>query len=289
MYFNRTLIAGVDSEHERDNDDEDDDNDETDPDIDDDSHEEEEGDEDEDDEDEDDDGEEGQRMLIPAAPQLQMNQEDEEEIAFESDNETHDAPLFKNYNEIDDDKVNEDEPIQGEDEPIQREQPRRSTRPTNPPTNYEPTFEGQKYQHLHMQTTQGRIQYDTDQAIVGALIIQKLNMWMKGSDEISLVQTYTLKGGLKKFGDKAYKATLGEMKQLHDRICFEPIDPKNLSPSERKRAMESLIFLTQKRDGQIKARTCANGSIQRDYMTKEDSASPTTALESVLTQKKNGI
>ena len=46
--------------------------------------------------------------------------------------------------------------------------------------------------------------------------------------------------------------------------------------------MESLIFLVEKRDGRVKARTCANGSTQRDYMSKEDAASPTALTESIL-------
>jgi Reverse transcriptase (RNA-dependent DNA polymerase) len=46
--------------------------------------------------------------------------------------------------------------------------------------------------------------------------------------------------------------------------------------------MESLIFLVEKRDGRIKARACANGSTQREYINKEDSASPTVATESIL-------
>jgi hypothetical protein len=35
---------------------------------------------------------------------------------------------------------------------------------------------------------------------------------------------------------------------------------------EKERAMESLIFLTEKHDGTVKARTCANGSTQHEYM-----------------------
>ena len=50
------------------------------------------------------------------------------------------------------------------------------------------------------------------------------------------------------------------MQQLHDRIVFEPIKVEYLTEKERKRAMESLIFLVEKRDGKIKARMCANGS-----------------------------
>jgi Reverse transcriptase (RNA-dependent DNA polymerase) len=46
--------------------------------------------------------------------------------------------------------------------------------------------------------------------------------------------------------------------------------------------MESLIFLVEKRDGRVKARACANGSSQREYISKEDAASPTAATESIL-------
>ena len=46
--------------------------------------------------------------------------------------------------------------------------------------------------------------------------------------------------------------------------------------------MESLIFLTEKRDGRIKARTVADGSKQRLWMTKEEAASPTVDLKSLF-------
>ena len=72
------------------------------------------------------------------------------------------------------------------------------------------------------------------------------------------------------------------MKQLHDRKVFKPIMSSELTTQERKRAMESLIILIEKRDGRIKARTCANGSIQRDYIPRENAASPTASTDSVL-------
>ena len=100
--------------------------------------------------------------------------------------------------------------------------------------------------------------------------------------DYNFVETFTLKQGLKKFGKKGHDAAHKEMKQLHDRVCFRPINPNNMTPSERKKAMESLIFLSEKRDGKIKARTCANGSVQRKWMDKDETASPTAALESVI-------
>ena len=96
------------------------------------------------------------------------------------------------------------------------------------------------------------------------------------------VVTYSLKKGIKTFGDRGKEAALKEMKQLHDRECFKPIKMDTLNPTERKRALESLIFLTEKKDGSIKARHCANGSTQREYMSREDVSSPTVSTESTL-------
>jgi len=46
--------------------------------------------------------------------------------------------------------------------------------------------------------------------------------------------------------------------------------------------LESHIFLTQKRTGEIKGRTVAGGNKQRNYIEKEDASSPTVATESVI-------
>ena len=46
--------------------------------------------------------------------------------------------------------------------------------------------------------------------------------------------------------------------------------------------IESLIFLTKKRNKVIKVKTYTNGSIQWDYIPKKEATSPTAAIESVL-------
>ena len=99
---------------------------------------------------------------------------------------------------------------------------------------------------------------------------------------VSFLETYSLKRGLAKFGEAGETAATKEMKQLHDRRVFVPINPRDLKPSERRKVLQSLIFLVQKRDDSIKARTCANGSVQRAWMGKEDSSSPTVSLESIM-------
>jgi hypothetical protein len=46
--------------------------------------------------------------------------------------------------------------------------------------------------------------------------------------------------------------------------------------------LESHIFIKQKHDGKIKGRTIAGGNKQRDYISKEDSSSPTVDTEAVF-------
>ena len=197
-------------------------------------------------------------------------EKEEEEIVFEQD-DSSDQPLFEDYSDLN-------------QEPLEVQPLRRSTRAQQQPTYYTPSFEGKTYQHLHIQTQDNMIEYDTDRATIAAMVIHKINLMHYHTPEnhVSLVETYNLKQGMKKFGTKGYDAAHKEMKQLHDRICFRPINPNNMTMQERKKALESLLFLTEKRDGRIKARTVANGSVQCKWMEKEDTASPTTALESVL-------
>ena len=72
------------------------------------------------------------------------------------------------------------------------------------------------------------------------------------------------------------------MEQLHKRSVFKPRHPKDLTQQQKARSLESLIFITEKRDGRMKARTCGNGSKQRQWMIKEDTSSPTVSIQSVF-------
>jgi hypothetical protein len=46
--------------------------------------------------------------------------------------------------------------------------------------------------------------------------------------------------------------------------------------------MESLIFLSERKDKSIKARHCANSSTQRSYMECKEVSSPTVSTESTM-------
>ena len=84
------------------------------------------------------------------------------------------------------------------------------------------------------------------------------------------------------FGEKGHAGASKELDQLHRRTCFGPISVADLTPSERKKAMEALMFLTEKPDGTIKGRLVYNGKPTREWMSKEDTASPTASIEAVF-------
>ena len=97
-----------------------------------------------------------------------------------------------------------------------------------------------------------------------------------------ILTQYNLKPGLRKFGTRGEKAALKEMTQLHIMDTWTPMDAGKLSREQRMRALSSLLFLKEKRMGDIKGRACINGAPQRAYIPKEDAASPTVSTESTF-------
>jgi hypothetical protein len=145
-------------------------------------------------------------------------------------------------------------------------------------------------QLLYMQCnllTQGYIttEYSNETAMVVAKTINHYN-WMLTKTNLhnkyALFETFSLKKGLEEFGDKGYDAAFNKIWQLHERAVFKPVNVSELIALEQKREMESLIFLVEKKDGIIKARACSKGSTQREYINKDDYASPSVATESIL-------
>jgi hypothetical protein len=87
---------------------------------------------------------------------------------------------------------------------------------------------------------------------------------------------------IKELGNKGCQASYEKIKQLHNHIVFNPIAIKELLTIKKRKAMESLIFHTKKKDWKIKARTCANGSTQWEYTDQEEAAYLTAMTESHL-------
>ena len=160
------------------------------------------------------------------------------------------------------------------------DEPKRSTRVRHAPSRLTANSLG----HLHAQTYE-TFEYSSEEASVLVMILCTINE--RAVAEVSkvgaqFVVTYSLKQGIKKFGERGRAAARKEMKQLHDRTCFRPVHKSTLNATERQRTLRSLIFLNEKRDETIKARHCADGSTQRTYMDREAVSSPTVMTESTL-------
>jgi hypothetical protein len=93
---------------------------------------------------------------------------------------------------------------------------------------------------------------------------------------------YSLKKGLRKFKKVGEAAVSKELSQLHMRDTLAPQDNKNLTAKQKREALESMMFLKEKRDGTIKGRACADRRKQRDTAVPRAATSPTVSVESVM-------
>ena len=82
--------------------------------------------------------------------------------------------------------------------------------------------------------------------------------------------------------ERGVKGGKKELDQLHRRTCFTPIDINSLTPDEKRQAQQALMFLTEKRTGEVKGRLVYNGKPTREWLSREDSSSPTASNESIL-------
>jgi hypothetical protein len=184
------------------------------------------------------------------------------------------------------------------------ESTRRSTRETKPIERLEPAMTGKPYAQQKIQVTfkadeEGHLEYchnlvvqtkpdpsqskeyNPQDAMLLARLIYDLNNKVAREGAL-FAQQYLLNKGLKVFGQKGHDASMKEMDQLHRRSCFTPASIKKMIQAERKKLQVALMFLGEKRDGTIKGRMVYTGKPTREWLSREDSASPTAALESIM-------
>ena len=121
-------------------------------------------------------------------------------------------------------------------EPVARPQrQRRQTEVLNIDNTNTQSYDNNANINLLTQGIKPDIEYDKQEAVTLATIM------------MSMVQTYSLRSGIKKFGTRGRQAALEEMNQLHKRACFKPILVETLSSEERSKVLNSLIFLVEKK------------------------------------------
>eukprot|EP00804_Cyclotella_cryptica_P030821 CCRYP_015076-RE/>CCRYP_015076-RE protein AED:0.49 eAED:0.25 QI:0/-1/0/1/-1/1/1/0/834 len=200
-----------------------------------------------------------------------------ESAASESDDETYvDEELEDVDLEYDEDELEaqeEGDENEGESTGLQET---RSGRRVRPPARYRDTI---NITVGGMHFTVGQMHFPfAAMDLVTPIPVYKDELQVLG---VIMVQL-SLKEGLKRFGKRGKQGALKEMRQLHDMRTFFPGDPKTLTREEQRKALSSLIFLKEKDSGEVKGRACINGAPQREYIRKEDAASPTVATDSVF-------
>jgi hypothetical protein len=102
------------------------------------------------------------------------------------------------------------------------------------------------------------------------------------ADHLFLTEQMGWKKGLSMFHEKGEAAMEKELKQIHDMDGFQPKHWFELTKEERARALKYLMYLKEKRDGNVKGRGCADGRPQRVYTPKSETSSPTASLAGMI-------
>jgi hypothetical protein len=98
-----------------------------------------------------------------------------------------------------------------------------------------------------------------------------------------LAQEVSARKGFKLYGERAVDAIMYEYKQMVTKDVFISIDVHGLSNDQKRGALRVVNLIKHKRCGKIKGRTCADGSKESGYISKEETSSPTVGLEALLT------
>ena len=96
---------------------------------------------------------------------------------------------------------------------------------------------------------------------------------------VSFMQRYSYKKGVKALGESARRGAYVEVEQMHTRNAFESIHVKNMTATEKRKAQMGLMLIEQKEEKQAKGRLVYNGKPTREWLSREDTSSPTVSQE----------
>ena len=85
--------------------------------------------------------------------------------------------------------------------------------------------------------------------------------------------------GIKVFGQRAVSALFKEYKQFYDMDVFERVKVDDLPQIAKNKALNAINLIKEKGNCDIKGRTIANGKMQKQCLNKEETSSPTIAVE----------
>ena len=218
-----------------------------------------------------------------------IDKEEIEDLVNEAREDSNPNQQVEEVQEHEQEEVDDDEMARVSEEDtkaeLQGSELRRSTRTSQPVSRLKPTMSGQSYlqngtkkkkrnvrfaedelrqmEYCHNLISQVKpddsqnMEYGTSHAMVIARLIQDITMKVMAHGA-SFGQQFILQKGLNIFGKRGHEASKKEIDQLHRRTCFALLNVKDMSTSERKKAQLALMFLTEKRDKNVKGRMVYN-------------------------------
>ncbi|CAJ1968996.1 unnamed protein product [Cylindrotheca closterium] len=126
--------------------------------------------------------------------------------------------------------------------------------------------------------------YEEHDAILIARCMMQIKAKFDTDEGLNFIQQYYINQGLKKLGDDGKDAVDKELRQMLLRDCFTPKFVKDMTASERKKAQSAIMLLAEKQfEKKIKGRLVYRGDGTREWLSREDTASPTALQEAITT------
>jgi len=75
---------------------------------------------------------------------------------------------------------------------------------------------------------------------------------------------------------------MAEFQQLHDMNVFEDMDPTLLTAQQKRSALRAINLIKEKRCGQIKGRSVADGRSEQERYANVDTSSPTVSNNALM-------
>ncbi|CAJ1931973.1 unnamed protein product [Cylindrotheca closterium] len=126
--------------------------------------------------------------------------------------------------------------------------------------------------------------YEEHDAILIACCMMQIKAKFDTDEGLNFIQQYYINQGLKKFGDNGKNTVDKELRQMLLRDCFTSDFVKDMTASERKKAQSTMMILAEKQFKKtIKGRVVYQGDGTREWLLREDTASPTALQEAITT------
>jgi hypothetical protein len=97
-----------------------------------------------------------------------------------------------------------------------------------------------------------------------------------------IMHQMTVKAGIKKHGKAAEAALMNEFAQLKALDVYESVDPATLTKKQRAGALRTINLIKEKRNGNLKGRTVADGRAQRSLYDRSETASSTVSTDALV-------